>query len=112
MDEYGVQVIGELLEDPGADHSDGELARLGKAFTDLGTILTSTAKSRMINYLKNSSTPLTEDGVVFTFRPGYEQHPLDTKLVKMSFPRDTNPGFYTTRSIKETVTISIATEKK
>lgn len=110
LDEYGIETIGALIEDPGADHSDGELARLGKAFSDLGGMLTSTAKDKMLTHLQKSSTPLTEDGVVFKLRPGYEQHPLDTKLVKMAFPREENPGFYTTRHIKDTILIEITTE--
>ena len=110
LDDFGVETIGELLEDPGSDHSDGELARLGKAFSDLGGILTNTSKTRMLTHLQNSPTPLTEDGVMFQFRPGYDQHPLDTKIVKMAFPREENPGFYTTRHIKDTVVVKVGTE--
>ena len=90
----------------GADHSNGELARLGSAFTEFGKLITSSVKREVIGSI-GPGMPLMEDGVMFEYRGGGTQTRVNSKIVKEMFPAPEHPELYSESHVGESVVIKI-----
>lgn len=106
LDDEAINQIGGLMEDIGADHSNGELARLGSAFTELGKLITSSVKREVIGSI-GQGMPLMEDGVMFEYRGGGSQTRVNSKIVKEMFPVPEHPELYSESHVGESVVIKI-----
>ena len=106
LDDEAISQIGGLMEDIGADHSNGELARLGSAFTELGKLITFSVKREVIGSI-GPGMPLMEDGVMFEYRGGGTQTRVNSKIIKEQFSPVEYPELYTESHIGESVVIKI-----
>ena len=98
--------ISALIEDPGADHSPGELAKLGKALCSLGEYLVAASKETVVSQL--DSTGRAEiDGVEFLNRNASTQTVVNSKAVREQLPPEDYPMFYTTRQTKGSIAVSV-----
>ena len=99
-----------LLSDPGADHSPGEMARFGAAFSQIGETLTKEARDGMAARLVGgvgASGRSVDGAVMFEWRPSREYSAVDTKSVKSTFPPAEYPELYTVRHVRDTVMITL-----
>lgn len=110
LDERALEQVDGLIEDPSADHTGGELARLGKAFNDLGKYLTDTSKTLMISSAQGSPGGVVDSSVLFKYRKGGTQTRIDSKIIRLSFPEEEYPGFYTTSEVKPSVSVQVGSE--
>ena len=79
----------ELLDDPTAYHTPGQLAKLGAAFSAAGKNLTAAAK------VQAEDRGLSEDdGVVFTYRAPTQQTRVNTKYLRERFPAVNYPEMW------------------
>ena len=102
--------LADLLADPGADHSLGQLARIGAALSDIGSQLTTEAREGMYDRLAGGvgeSGRTVQYGVLFQWRAPHEQTALDTRKMRALYPRDEHPDLYTTRQVKGSVSITM-----
>ena len=117
MYELGAVLPGEALErlkgmlaDPGADHTPGQLARIGAAFTDVGNRLSATVRDGMYDRLAGGlgeNSRLAQDGVLFQWRAPREETAVDTKAVRSMFPKSEYSELYKTRQVRGTVAITM-----
>ena len=110
LDDSSLETISALLEDPGADHTPSQLARVGSAFSELGKLLSDTARHEMLTRMSGSGSPISEDGVLFKYRAASERVSIDTALIRSTFPIEEYGGFYKKQQIRETVVIQIERE--
>ena len=101
-----LEYIGGIIEDPGAEHSPGELAKLGKALCSLGEYLVSASRETVVSQL--DSTGRAEiDGVEFLNRNASTQTVVNSKAVREQLPPEDYPMFYTTRQTKGSIAVSV-----
>ena len=92
----------DLIEDPGADHTPGELAKLGALFTEIGGILTDAARDQA------SQNRLQEDkDVFFTYRKPGEQQRVNTAYLKEKFPAVNYPEMWQKVETKGSVSFDL-----
>ena len=92
----------DLLYDPGADHTAGQLARMGAAFAHIGVVLTDAAKTIA------AKSSIDEDaGVTFIQREPSSQTRVNTKLVKEKFPPAEFPTFWQDVPVKGSVAVEL-----
>ena len=95
-------LMADLTQDPGADHTPGELARLGALLTEVGGRLTDTAREQA------SRHRLTEDkGVYFTHREQGEQHRVNTQYLREKFPAVNYPEMWTRTTTRGGVSVDL-----
>ena len=95
-------VLADLTEDPGADHTPGELARLGALLTEVGGALTDAARDQA------AQSGLREDsGVFFTHREPGEQLRVNTAYMRQKFPAVNYPEMWTTTPVKGSVSVDL-----
>ena len=97
-----LEAIAALMADPGAEHTAGELAVLGAAFSHVGQRLTNEAKARA------AVLSLKEDaGVIFTHREPNVQERVNTKYLKANFPAVNYPEMYQQVQVAGSVAIDL-----
>ena len=95
-------LMADLTEDPGADHTPGELARLGALFTEMGGTLTDAARGQA------SRDKLREDeDVFFTYREPGEQQRVNTAYLKEKFPPVNYPEMWQRVPTKGSVSLDL-----
>ena len=95
-------LMADLTEDPGADHTPGELARLGALFTEIGGTLTGAARDQA------SRDKLREDeDVFFTYREPGEQQRVNTEYLKKKFPPVNYPEMWQRVPTKGSVSLDL-----
>ena len=77
-----------LLAEPHARHTSGQLARLGAAFSSVGTRLTDAARNGMHERLAGGDERAFESGVLFRWRRPSVVTAVDTQRVRAVFPPD------------------------
>ena len=97
-----IEAIAMLLADPGADHTAGELAKLGAAFTFIGKGLSDAARSQAVMYgLK------ADADVIFTYREPHVQERINTKYLKAKFPMVNYPDMWQLTEVSGSVAIDL-----
>ena len=100
----------DVLAEPDADFTPGELARIGGAFSQIGGDLTAAAKDLV--------EPLIIGGVgkdgfygdhsaVFKWRKGGESVRVNSAAVKSTFPPADYPELYTTSVSKDSISVTL-----
>ena len=100
----------DLLADPDADFSPGELAHMGAAFSKLGERLTTCARSVMqgrLDQRTGGASRAVDAGVLFQYRGPSTQTRVDTDAVRKSLPAEDYPDLYKTVEVKGTVSITL-----
>ena len=100
-----------MIQDPDADYGPGELARMGQALTEIGSMFLDSAKRTMEDRLaggRGSSSRETQAGVMFDWRAPGEYKAINTKAVKDAFPASGFPEFYQDKSRKASINLSFA----
>ena len=109
-----LEALKDILEDPGADHSAGQLARLGQCFTDIGAHLTTQAKQIMEPRIRGgagASRRHAEDGAIFEWRRGGSYLRVDTMAIKALYAETENPDLYTTSERSDSISITYTDAK-
>ena len=97
-----IEAIAMLIEDPGADHTVGGLAKLGAAFTFIGQRLSDEARREA------ALLGLKEDaGVFFTYREPHVQERVNTKHLKAKFPAVNYPDMWQKVEVSGSVAIDL-----
>ena len=110
LDGSSLETLADLLADPDADYTYGQLARFGAAFSSVGDTLTAVARDGMYNRLAGctgASSREIDAGVLFQCRPPTETVRINTAKVKADFPMDEYPAYYTRSHTKGTVAITL-----
>ena len=104
LDGDTLERLRDLLADPDADFSHGQLARMGKAFTELGNELTRVAKEPMVGVVHH-----VEDDVLFRWRDPREDIRINTAKIKEEFPYEdpANRDLYKTIKISGSVAVEV-----
>ena len=95
-----------ILEDPLADFTEYELARIGNAFTQLGTMITGIAKEQAMRTLGDRGADSFE-GVTMEYKRGRVQSRLNTTVIRAKFPIEKFPRFYKKVVTKDSVAIKV-----
>ncbi|MDE2837151.1 MAG: hypothetical protein OXL97_06520 [Chloroflexota bacterium] len=98
-----------LLAEPDARHTSGQLARLGAAFSSVGTSLTNAARDGMHGRLEGGKENgyAFESGVLFKWRRPSVVTAVDTQRVRAAFPPTTRPDLYKTRETQGVVAVIV-----
>ena len=97
-----LEAIAVLLADPGADHTPGGLARLGAAFSAIGTQLSTAAREQA------AANGITEDlDVFFTAREPTSQTRVNTQYLRERFPAVNYPEMWQTVQVKGSVSVDL-----
>ena len=98
-----------LLAEPDARHSCGQLARLGAAFSSVGTRLTDAARSGMHDRLAGGEENgrAFESGVLFKWRRPSVVTAVDTQRVRAAFPPTMRPDLYKRREMQGVVAVTV-----
>ena len=109
IEELGAILTGEALErikdeleDPGQGLTRGRMARVGAAFSALGSTLTKEAK----NGLEGLQVHM-EDEVVFQWRDPSSRTIVDSAVVKKTFPPSEYPELYKHSEAAGSVAVSL-----
>ena len=97
-----ITFVSSLTDDPGADHTPGEIARMGAVLAELGKTMTDTAKAQA------AFGGIMEDaGVEFKVRAPSTQERIDTDYMKANFPQVNYPEMWKTTAIKGSVAVDL-----
>ena len=97
-----LEAIAVLLADPGADHTPGGLARLGAAFSAIGSQLSDAAREQA------AANGIAEDlDVFFTARGPTAQTRVNTQYLRERFPAVNYPEMWQTVQVKGSVSIDL-----
>ena len=99
--------IKDEVEDPGSTVTCGEMARLGGAFSALGTTMTDSAKDALTGVQRH-----LDDEVLFKWTDPSEFWALDSVAVKKMFPQEDYPDLYKRQQRKGFVSIELPFEVK
>ena len=102
--------LADVLADPGADNSLGELARIRTALSDVGAQFTDAAREGMYRRLAGGigeSGRAVQAGVLFQWRAPSTRTALNTGKVKSLYPQDEHPELYATSQVKGSVSITM-----
>ena len=105
-----LEALADLLADPGADHSPGELATIGAALAQIGGDLLEQAKCDMAQRLRGglgADSCETDAGVFFRWHPPTTSQQPDARRVRALFPPTERPELYATRTRRDYVTVSL-----
>ena len=98
-----LECIADLMADPGADHTPGQLARLGVAFSHIGKTLTETAKQQVPLGAAKSEW----NDVIFSWRSPSQQTRVNTAYLKERFPAVNYPEMWQTVDVAGSVVIDL-----
>ena len=97
-----VETLMDLVADPGAVHTVGELAKLGAVFSNLGAICTEASKGQAeANGIKE------DDGVFFQVREPTTQTRVNAAYLKERFPAVNYPEMWQEIQVKGSITVDL-----
>ena len=89
--------IKDVLADPDADLTPGDLAVAGEALLPIGGDLKAAAKAAALPHIEGMvgvDATFSDSGAVFKWRKGGERTTVDSAAVKKLFPPDEEPSLY------------------
>lgn len=107
----GDRSLEDILQDPEAHFSVGEIASLGAAYERLGEILISKARELALPRVRDDES-FTDDRIRFDLWGGYEFQRLDYAQIKKRYPPETHGHFYESVFREEVAAIQVLKRKE
>ena len=115
--ELGAVLPGEALErlkdilaDPMADHSPGQLARIGEALIQIGTAINIEVREHVYDRIVGGigeGQRTADSGVVFQWNRPRQDTRVNTAYLRKTFPVNEYPELYKKVEVKDSVSITM-----